>query len=122
MFGHIRHVVRLAPVLVLATAVLAPTAGAGRYSLAAPPQAAATQMTRPAATCHQYCSAAVQTRGSQAPATRSFVRRELVPGSAGFRWADAAIGFAVACGGILLVFLIVGAGRRTRIRHVGSAS
>jgi hypothetical protein len=35
---------------------------------------------------------------------------------------DAAIGFAVASSGFLLVLLIVGATRRTRIRHVGSAS
>ncbi len=123
MFGQIRRAGRLATVAMLAAAVLVPTAGAGRWwGSAALPPTAAEQSTRPTGTCHQYCGVRSQTSVSQAPAVRSLVRTELVPGSDAFRWADAAIGFAVACSGILLLFLIVGATRRTRIRHVGSAS
>ena len=123
MFGQIRHVARLATVALLAAAALAPTAGAGRWGPSGPPRAAAEQhATRQADTCHQYCGARKQTGVSQAPTPHSLVRTELVPGSDAFRWADAAIGFAAACGGILLVYLIVGAGRRMRIRHLGSAS
>ena len=123
MFAQIRHAARLATVTMLGAAVLASTATAGRYGPAGPPRtAAAQQESRTTGTCHQYCGAGVQTRGSQAPAVRSLVQTKLVPGSDAFRWVDAAIGFAVACSGILLVFLIVGAGRRMRIRHLGSAS
>lgn len=123
MFSEIRRAARLAAVALLAAAVLVPTAGAGRWwGSAAPPPTAAQQSTRPIGTCHQYCGVRSQTSGSQAPAVRSLVRTELVPGSEAFRWADAAIGFTVACSGILAVFLIVGAGRRIRVRHLNSAS
>ena len=124
MFCVIRRAARVATGAVLAAAVVGPTAGAGRWggSAAPPPTTAAEQSTRPIGTCHQYCGVRSQTSGSQAPAVRSLVRTELVPGSEAFRWADAAIGFAVACSGILAVFLIVGAGRRIRVRHLNSAS
>ena len=119
MFGQIRNLVRLATVALLAAAVLAPTAGAGRWGPAGPPRTVASQPeTRPAGTCHQYCGVGA----SHAPTGRAVIRTELVPSSDAFRWMDAAIGFAVASSGFLLVLLIVGATRRTRIRHVGSAS
>jgi hypothetical protein len=115
------QVVRFATVSVLAASFLAPTAGAGRYSLAAPSRTAAAQ--QPVATCHQYC-AGVPTRGSQAPETRSLVRTELVSSPDVFDWADAALGFglAVGLGAIGLALLSVFPGRDTRVRHAGSAS
>ena len=124
MFAQIGHVARPATVLLLAAAILAPTAGAGRYGPGRTPGVALIrQESRPATTCHQYCGAGVPGRSSRAPAGRAVVRTELVPSSdAGFHWADAALGFAVACGGILLVFLAVAAGRRTRFRPAGGES
>lgn len=123
MLAKTRHVVRLATVAMLAAAVLAPTADARRsWGSAAQPPTAAQQSTRPTGTCHQYCGVRSQTGGSEAPTGRSLVRTELVPRSDAFRWADGAIGFAVACIGVLLVLVIVGAARRTRIRRVERAS
>jgi hypothetical protein len=84
-------------------------------AIAAPAAAPATRESGPATTCHQYC-------GTGVPG-RAIVRTELVPGSgAGFHWADAAVGFAVACGGILLIFLTVLGARRMRFRTAHGAS
>ena len=119
MLDQIRHLAHLATVALLAAAVLAPTAGAGRWGPAGPPRTVASQPgTRPAGTCHQYCGVGA----SRAPTGRAVIRTELVPSSDAFRWVDAAIVFAVACSGVLLVLVVVGAARRTRIRRVESAS
>jgi hypothetical protein len=114
----------LAASLVLAAAIVVPTAGANRYGPGRTPQhAPATHQTRPAATCHQYCGTGPAGRASQPRAGRAIVRTELVPSSdAGFHWADAAVGFAVAWAGILLVLLTLLGARRTRIRPAGGAS
>jgi hypothetical protein len=101
----------LATVSLLAAAIAAPAAGAARHE------------SRAGSTCHQYCGVGVASRGSGAPAGPAIVRTELVPSSdAGFHWADAAVGFAVACGGILLVFVSVLVARRTRFRLARGAS
>jgi hypothetical protein len=107
-----RYATRWAMVSVLAAAILAPAAGAARYSIAAPPP----QKAQPVATCHQYCTGAVPSGGTLPDTNRSLVRTELVPTSGGFHWADAAIGFAIAIGGVVVV-LAVETGRRTRVRH-----
>ena len=121
MFGQ-RKTARLATVGLLAAGVIAPTAGAGIYGPGSPQPAPAQPQPRPAATCHQYCGTGVAS-GSRAPAVRAIVRTELVPSSdAGFQWADAAVGFAVACGGILLVFLTLIGTRRARFGAAGGAS
>jgi hypothetical protein len=121
MFGR-RKTARLATVGLLAAGVIAPTA-AGRYIPPRSPQPApAQQQPRPAATCHQYCGTGVAS-GSRAPAGHAIVRTELVPSSdAGFQWADAAVGFAVACGGILLIFLALLGMRRARFGAAGGTS
>jgi hypothetical protein len=113
----------LAACLVLAAATVVPTAGANRYGPGRSPQhAPATHQARPATTCHQYCGTAAG-RASRPRAGRAIVRTELVPRSdAGFHWADAAVGFAVACAGILLILLTLLGARRTRIRPAGGAS
>jgi hypothetical protein len=103
-------------------AVAAPCATAGRFGPGQPGATTTVEPRPPRALCHQYCGAGVQTHGSQTRAARSLVQTELVPSSDAFQWADAAIGFAVACGGILLVFLTLEASRRTRIRHARGAS
>jgi hypothetical protein len=107
-----RHVLRLATVSVLAAAILAPAASAGRYSITAPPQ----QKSQPVTTCHQYCRGALPSRTLPAASRRSLVRTELVSISGGFHWADAAIGFAIGIGGALVI-LVIQTGRRTRVRH-----
>ena len=113
----------LAASLALAAAIVVPTAGANRYGPGRGPQhAPATHQLRPATTCHQYCGTAA-VRASRPRAGRAIVRTELVPSSdAGFHWADAAVGFAVAWAGILLVLLTLLGARRTRIRPAGGAS
>ena len=116
MFDRIPSTVRLAAVSILAAAILAPAAGAGRYSIAAPP----SHQGKPVATCHQYCNGALPSGGTL-PATRhALVRTELVPASNGFDWSDAAIGFAIGIGAMVLV-LAVGTGSR-RLRPANSAS
>jgi hypothetical protein len=118
------NVIRFATVSVLAASIIAPAAGAGRYSLAAPSRAkVAQQQSRPVATCHQYCGA-LPTSGSKAPVGRSLVRTELVASSDGFDWADAAVGFGLAnaCGAAGLIVLSLFPSRRAHVRHVGNAS
>jgi hypothetical protein len=116
MYSRITRTVRLATVSVLAAAVLAPAAGAGRYSIAAPPP----QKSQVAATCHQYCGVD-HSYGNNRPATsHSLVRTELLPTSGGFDWTDAAIGFAIGIGAMVLV-LAVGTGSR-RLRPANTAS
>jgi hypothetical protein len=127
MLMRIGHPARLATMVMLAAAVLAPAAGAGRYGPGTTSGATLTrQASPPAATCHQYCGVAVAPgRGAHAPASRAVVQTELVPSAdAGFQWADAAVGFgfAVACGAMLLILVAVRAGRRTRVRAAGGAS
>lgn len=122
MFARIRHTACFATVSLLAAAILVPAAGAGRWGPAGPPHEAMTQQ-RSYGPCHQYCGTVTPIREQKkAPAARSLVRTELVSSSDGFRWADAGIGFAAACAGMLLVFLALGAARRTRVRHASSAS
>lgn len=108
-----RRVIRLATVSVLAAAILAPAASAGRYSIATPPQ----QKSQPVATCHQYCSGALPSGGTLPATSRSLVRTELVSTSGGFHWVDAAIGFAIGIGGAVVI-VVIQTGRRPRVRHV----
>jgi len=116
MLSQITTAARLAAVSVLAAAILAPAAGAGRYSIAAPP----SQRSGPVATCHQYCSGALPSGGTLPATSHALVRTELVPASAGFDWTDAAIGFAIGIGAMVLV-LAVGTGSR-RLRPANTAS
>ena len=124
MFRQGGQAARIAAVLLLAAAIVAPTAAANRYGpLRTPESAPARQEARSVSTCHQYCGPAVRRQGSRAPAGPAIVKTELVERSdAGFHWTDAAVGFAVACGGLLLVSLTVLAGRRVRVRAAKSAS
>jgi hypothetical protein len=109
---------RLATVSVLAAAILAPAAGAGRYSIAAPPQ----EQSRAIATCHQYCNGAVPSGGTLPTTSHSLVRTELVSASGGFHWADAAVGFAIGIGGMVVVLTIGTGRRRMRLRPANTAS
>ena len=119
MFGQ-GKAVALATVALL----VVPTASAARFGPVRSPQPAPAQhASRPAGTCHQYCGTGAAGRASRPAAGRAIVRTELVPSSdAGFHWADAAVGFAVACAGILLILLTLLGARRTRIRPAGGAS
>ena len=106
MFILIPRAVRLAAVSVLAAAILAPAASAGRGGPAV------------STSCHQYCAALPTGR---APATtRALVRTELASTSAGFAWGDAAIGFAAGIGAIALVFALGTGSRRLRAAHTAS--
>jgi hypothetical protein len=123
MLKKIGRPARLAAMALLVAAVLAPAAGAGRYPFGTPESTQTRQASPPAATCHQYCGATAPSGAAQVLPTHAVVQTELVPRSAdAFRWADAAIGFAVACGAVLLVSLTVLAGRRARVRAAGGAS
>ena len=116
MLSQIPRTARLAAMTVLAAAILAPAAAAGRYSIAAPP----TQRNEPVATCHQYCSGARPTGGMLPATSHALVRTEFVPASAGFDWTDAAIGFAIGIGAMVLV-VAVGTGSR-RLRPANTPS
>ena len=116
MFSSISRATRLAAVSVFAAAILAPAAGAGRYTIAAPP----AQRNEPVATCHQSCNAALPSGGTLPATSRSLVRTELVSSSTGFAWGDAAIGFAIGIGAMVLV-LAVGTGTR-RLRPANTTS
>jgi hypothetical protein len=106
MNSLITRTARLAAVTVLAAAILAPVAGAGRSSIAASPAQA---------TCHQYCG--VEHYRTRLTTTRSLLRTELVRAPAGFDWADAAIGFGIGIGAMSLVFAV-----GTGIRHLRPAN
>jgi hypothetical protein len=100
----------------LAVLVLVPVASAGRHgpgSSAAPHRPRAT-----AATCHQYCGAA---RPSiSAPV---IVRTAVLSApESGFEWLDAAIGFGVACGAMLLAAGAYTIKRRARAVPAETAS
>ena len=107
MFRRIPRAARLAAVVVLTAAILAPAAGAGHARYGA------------ATSCHQYCSF---TRSSgRAPATtHALVRTELDSTSAAFDWGDAAIGFATGIGAMVLVFALGTGSRRLRTAHTAS--
>jgi len=113
--------IRQATMVLFAAAILAPAAGAGRYSIAAPPPSVASASLAPT-TCHQYCGAR---HHAQTARTRSVIVHDLVSASnGGFHWLDAAIGFgfaAISVAAVLLVISVVG-GRRTRVRPANSAS
>ena len=78
---------RCATLVLVAAAVLAPLAAAGRYN---PPP--------------------------QRPPQHAVVRTELVPESDGFDWLDAAAGFGLAVISVGLVLLVLGADR-PNVRH-----
>lgn len=101
------HAARLATVSVLAALILAPAAGAGRYSIAAP----LPHKSYSVATCHQYCNGAVPSGGTLPATSHSVVRTELVSTSTGFNWVDATAGFVIGIGAMVVV-LAVGTGRR----------
>jgi len=115
--------IRQAAMVLFAAAMLAPAAGAGRYSIAAPPPSVASASQAPAA-CHQYCGVEQSPRAARTPA-RPVIVRDLVSDSGGeFHWLDAAAGFglaAISAAAVLLVVSVVG-GRRTRVRPANSAS
>jgi hypothetical protein len=111
--------IRQATVVLFAAALLAPAAGAGRYSIAAPPPNVASASRAPAA-CHQYCSA----QTARTPARPVIVRDLVSDSGGGFHWLDAAVGFgfaAISAAAVLLAVSVVG-GRRTRVRPANSAS
>jgi hypothetical protein len=115
--------IRQAIVVLFAAALLAPAAGAGRYSIAAPPQNVASASQAPA-TCHQYCGVEQSARTPRIPARPVIVRDLVSDSSGGFHWLDAAAGFglaAISAAAVLLVVSVVG-GRRTRVRPANSAS
>jgi hypothetical protein len=115
--------IRQATVVLFAAAILAPAAGAGRYSIAAPPPSVASASQAPAP-CHQYCGVAQYARTARPPARPVIVRDLVSSSSGGFHWLDAAVGFgfaAVSAAAVLLGVSVVG-GRRTRVRPANSAS
>ena len=116
MGRQIKTAARLGAACFVLTAILASGAWAGRYSIATGPLQRAT----PVATCHQYCDG-VRRSGRTTPATsHALVRTELVSTSAGFAWGDAAIGFSIGIGAMVLV-LAVGA-RSRRLRAANTAT
>jgi hypothetical protein len=103
MYRHANRILR-GLAIVLALASLTPAAAtAGRWGPGTPSRASEqTTVHVPRRTCHQYCSS-VDQRLSQRPVLTT-VRPRIVTVVAGgrFNWSDAAIGFAVACGLMLL--------------------
>jgi hypothetical protein len=107
MFRRIPQAARLAAVLGLAAAILAPAAGAGQGRYGA------------ATNCHQYCSSA-RSPGRAPATTHALVRTELAPTSDRFEWGDAAIGFATGIGAMVLVVALGTGSRRLRTAHTAS--
>ena len=105
MFSRITVAACLTAVSFLAVATLAPAAGAGHG--------------RVGTSCHQYCSSARQS-GRAPAATHALVRTELAPTSAAFDWGDAAIGFAIGIGAMVLVLAVGTGSRRLRTAHTAS--
>jgi len=116
MYRHIRQALVALAILVLA-ASLVPAGSAKRFG----PGYAATPDRAPASvtTCHQYCKAS--SRISRRPV---IVRTELIATRVGFRWPDAAIGFSVACGAMLVAAgaVVSFRARRSRRREVEAAA
>jgi hypothetical protein len=92
MSRQIRNTLRCTAALLTIAALMAPAALATRY--VAGPSAAATGTTG--------ATAAIRTGG--------------------FAWADAGLGFAVACGGMLTALGLVRMGRHLHVRPEGRAA
>lgn len=107
MGRQIKTAARLAVACFVVTALLAPGAWAGRYSIATGPPQRATPVT----SCHQYCDSARRSGRATLATSHALVRTELVSASAGFAWGDAAIGFAIGIGAMAVV-LAIGTGSR----------
>jgi hypothetical protein len=115
MFTRIPQLARYTAAL-LAVLVVVPAASAGRFGPGS--SAASTRPRVSASTCHQYCGA-VRPRVS-APSTPLIVRTETVATSdRSFQWLDAAIGFGVGCGVMLLAASAFIVKRRARVVPAG---
>jgi len=116
MGRQIKTVAHLGAACFVLTAILASGAWAGRYSIATGPPQKAT----PVATCHQYCDGVRRSGRTRPEASHALVRTELVPASAGFAWGDAAIGFSIGIGAMVLVLAIGTGGRRLRAANTAT--
>jgi hypothetical protein len=116
MSRQIKTAARLGAACFVLTAILASGAWAGRYSIPTGPPQRAT----PVATCHQYCDGARRSDRPTPATSHALMRTELVSTSAGFAWGDAAIGFSIGIGAMVLV-LAIGTGSR-RLRAANTAT
>jgi hypothetical protein len=98
------------------TAILASGGWAARYSIATGPPQRATPVT----TCHQYCDVARRSERPTPATSHALVRTELVSTSAGFAWGDAAIGFSIGIGAMVLALAIGTGGRRLRAANTAT--
>jgi hypothetical protein len=117
MSSGIRHLVHGTTLLLLVAAFVAPAAIAGHYGpgYSAAPEAREVSAPPPPP-CHQYCGAAGIPLGLSKPSTPVIVRTKLVASvDRGFDWLDAAIGFGVACGAMLVSTGALVARRRARV-------
>jgi hypothetical protein len=103
MLNRIPNVIRAGTLLLLTAVFAAPTATAGRYDrdhfvVRNTPGRGALQR----GTCHQYCGAVGTSMRTVEPASQPSIRTEIVYRDRSFQWLDAALGFGVACGAMLI--------------------
>jgi hypothetical protein len=118
-----QQLVRRAMLLLLAAALFAPAATAGRYGPgSSSPPASMRASTPPQTTCHQYCGSAAGRQVAR-KTTPVIVRTELVSANdRGFDWLAAAIGFGAAWGAILLGGAALFARHRVQLAHAEPVS
>jgi hypothetical protein len=112
---------RLALMLVL-SALAAPSASAGRFGPGMPSQTGEHRTVHmPRQTCHQYCASVDQYLSQARPGhpalTQVQPRIVTVTTDTGFNWADAAVGFGAASGLALLALGTSLVRRHGRMRH-----
>ena len=120
MHQHIPRLILTVGVALILSALVTPTAGAGRFGPGTGSRVGEQATVHmPQATCHQYC-ASVDAYLSQPPSGRPEppLRPRIVSISDGrFSWVDAAVGFAAASGLALLAVGAILARRHSRVRH-----
>ena len=96
-----RQILTSLAVVVVIAACAAPAATAGRFGPGSPSRPATVRAVHtPPTTCHQYCGSV--DHHATPPSITVPPRVVTVTTNDGFSWADAAVGFGVACGLALL--------------------
>jgi hypothetical protein len=113
MFSRVPHLACAATPLLLAAALFAPSATAGYHRPGTPSRVG----SRHATPCHQYCGVARR----QSPKLSAPVIVRFERAARGFQWSDAAIGFGVGCGAMMLGAGALLARRRARLVATNTA-
>jgi hypothetical protein len=103
MYRHANRILRGLAIVVALASLTPAAATAGRWGPGTPSRASEQPTVHvPRGTCHQYCSSVDQHLSQRPVLTTVRPRIVTVGAGGGFNWSDAAIGFGVACGLMLL--------------------